>query len=107
VEFDIDAIKQLLDARLVPIDQKLGSINDRLARQNGRLDKGEDERKELAVDLGKVQATCIARGVSGLREQDRLDRAVETTTSRLWSFISDNWQGASTLGVIIYLLANK
>lgn len=101
---DFQAFRIYLDGRLAAIDQKLDSIDDRVRQQNNRIGKGEDERKVIAVDLGKVQATQVAQGLFSIRDRDRLQRATETATSRLWSFVSDNWQGASTLGVIIYLL---
>lgn len=99
-----EAIKQYMDGRFNAIDQRLERSENLLVALNGRVEKGEDERQATALDVAAIQATCTARAGFSDKEHARLDRSVESNTAKLWAFISDNWQGASTLGVIIYLL---
>ena len=101
------SLEKLLDKKLQPISQQLGTIVKHLDSLNNKVAEGEKDQKETEKDVASIQATCTARASFSDREHDRLNKNVDTNTNRLWSFVAANWQGIGSVGAIVWLLVEK
>ena len=78
---DLNAIKELMDVQLKPINEQFGKINDRLDKIEGRLDVMEVIQKrntrkldDLKLDI-KIAERDIKRDIHDLN--DEMDTVIE------------------------------